>query len=75
MNLGKTYFQMEDYVEVKKLSTQSLRVFTELDLARGIIESLTLFVNASKILGDDCANETQQLEELENEHSIIAQIN
>ena len=75
VNLGKTYFQMEDYVEVKKLSTQSLRVFTELDLARGIIESLTLFVNASKILGDDCANETQQLEELENEHSIIAQIN
>ena len=50
-------------------------VFTELDLARGIIESLTLFVNASKILGDDCANETQLLEELEKEHSITAQIN
>ena len=75
MNLGKTYFQMEDYIEVKKLSKQSLRIFTELDLARGIIESLTLFVNASKILGDDCANETQRLEELEREHNITAQIN
>lgn len=75
VNLGKTYFQMEDYIEVKKLSKQSLGVFTELDLARGIIESLTLFVNASKILGDDCANETQRLEELEKEHNITAQIN
>ena len=75
VNLGKTYFQMGEYIEVKKLSTQSLKVFTELDSARGIIESLTLFVNASKILGDDCANETQQLGELEKEHSITAQIN
>ena len=75
VNLGKTYFQMGDYNEVKKLSTQSLKVFSELDLARGIIESLTLFVNASEILGDDCTNEAQQLEELEKEHSITAQIN
>jgi tetratricopeptide (TPR) repeat protein len=75
VNLGKTYFQMGDYHEVKKLSTQSLKVFTQMDLARGIIESLTLFVDASKILGDDCASEAQLLEKLEKENSITAQTN
>ena len=75
VNLGKTHFLMGNYHEVKKLTKQSFQVFTDIDLGRGLIESLTLFVNASNALGENCSEESAQLEALEQEHGITAQIN
>ena len=75
VNLGKTYFLMKKYAQVKEYSKQGFEVFTKIDLARGLIESLTLFVNASDVLGEECNQEREQLELLEKENGITAQIN
>ena len=73
VNLGKTYFLMENYTQVMQYSKQAFEVFTKIDLARGLIESLTLFVNASDALGEECHQEREELQLLEKENGIVAQ--
>lgn len=75
VNLGKTCLLMGENGRVKELSMQSIEVFTKIDMARGLIESLTLFVKACEALGEDCPDELKMLERLEQEHGIVAQTN
>jgi hypothetical protein len=75
VNLGKTCLLMGENGRVKELSMQSIEVFTKIDMARGLIESLTLFVKACEALGEDCPDELEMLEGLEQEHGIVAQTN
>ena len=74
VNLGKTYFVMKDYQKTKEYANHGFQIFSKLDFARGEIESLTLIVNASKELGDDCSKEEVLLNQLTEKHGIIAQI-
>ena len=75
VNLGKTNMAMGNHDQVKQFSKQGLEVFSKIDFARGVIEALTLFVNASKAMGEDYSEEERRLEELVKIHGITAQDN
>lgn len=75
VNLGKTNMAMDNHDHVKHFSKQALEVFSKIDFARGVIEALTLFVNASKAMGEDCSEEERRLEGLVKIHGIMAQDN
>lgn len=73
VNIAKTHFLMENYDKVREVSEQANQVFSKMDYARGMIESLTLFVKASEELGEECHDVSQQLKLIEQQHGIIAQ--
>jgi tetratricopeptide (TPR) repeat protein len=72
VNIGKTNYSMGNYEAAKTFGEQSLQIFTGIDLARGLIESLALKVKASQALNEDCDQELEHLKELEKEHGISA---
>ena len=72
VNLGKTNYSMGNYEAAKTFGEQSLQIFTGIDLARGLIESLALKVKASQAHNEDCDQELEHLKELEKEHGTSA---
>lgn len=72
INIGKTYFVMEDFENSLKTCRESLDLSKDLEYPRAIIESLTIVVKSLKKLDLDDQEQSAELQELIQLHGIEA---
>ena len=64
VNIAKTHVKMENFEKAEEYAQKGIKIFDELNYARGQIECLTVIVNASQQLGLEFVSDKSRLDEL-----------